>query len=789
MGTAAAVADEQRGNSRARTPVLGGRGRRRCRLCSSSRRRWPSLGVVQTLRSMPSSCVPMAPAISDKSITPLGALYELLLDLFEGEELRRWLLFGPDADIIHELPGGGATNASIVKTTIEALKRRGRIDAGFFARLTWVRDRRRDAIAAVAALWVEAEVDEPGSSRTPTFGPSTPALRAGDLLGGRYRLIADVGRARGGQVWRAIDLNGETVAVKVLNPDGKEPDPLRRTRFFRSAQAAAKVRHPAMVRIRDPHPDPEYRFGKYDFYVMDFIDAPNLDTTLAGAPLSDSETVQILLAIGEGVAAAHEQGAVHRDLKPSNILHDTGSGQVFIVDFDNAIRLADLTIVRSEMGLAGAYYSAPEVLMSLDPPAGGAPPPDERADVYSLAAIGVFARTGRHPPHFHVSGAIEMIECSRELKEVLSKACAYSSRDRYSSMVEMLAVLRSLSVGRLAGSLQLPKSSESAMEQRSRSRRQFSIAGCILSVALVAVFNLPDSNSGSAAKSRLIKWALDSADARNEALRAVGMGTPGGPPHSKTKEHEIAPCGGYDQVRNGSTCVARCPSGMRLIRGTYDYVFIREGERRNVHDFCIGLREVSVGEFRQRSSVESYETAKTLLWPKVKRSEYRQWDRGCNAGHTDRDNHPVNCVNWAQAADYCQSTGSRLPTEWEWEWAARGRDEAREYPWGDAIPDCERAIFSPGLVDGCGRDGTWAVGSLVGGSSDSRDGLQDMSGNVWEWTGSFHGKQTGSSSPRVLRGGGWNNADMGYLTTIFRGKSDASARHLDGGFRCAKDAL
>lgn len=274
---------------------------------------------------------------------------------------------------------------------------------------------------------------------------------SGKVLGGRYRLIAKSGQGGVGEVWQASDLErGDTVAVKILNPDGAESDAGRRAGFFRGAQAMAGLRHPAIVRVRDPRPDPDNKHGPYDFYVMDFIDAPSLGAAFKGSPRTDVETIEILLAIGEGVAAAHRQRVVHRDLKPSNILRDPKSGRVFIIDFDTAKDLASLTITRSGDGLASTLYASPEVLMSLNPPRGSkAPAVDARADIFSLAVIGIFLRTGRDPSHYYINRMSELvpaIECAPGLRQVLAKGCVHAAADRYASVDDLLVALRRLQV-------------------------------------------------------------------------------------------------------------------------------------------------------------------------------------------------------------------------------------------------------------------------------------------------------------------------------------------------------
>lgn len=154
----------------------------------------------------------------------------------------------------------------------------------------------------------------------------------------------------------------------------------------------------------------------------------------------------------------------------------------------------------------------------------------------------------------------------------------------------------------------------------------------------------------------------------------------------------------------------------------------------------------------------------------------------CNWGAgEDSERHPVNCVDWDQAKTYCTTKGKRLPTEWEWEWAARGRDEGRTYPWEEGkTPSCTRAIYGQGAVDGCGKDSTWPVGSKPLG--DSRDGLKDMSGNVWEWmNGSYN-----SAGARALRGGGWKEVSAVTLRAANRDGSFPSNRNPDTGFRCVR---
>ncbi len=155
---------------------------------------------------------------------------------------------------------------------------------------------------------------------------------------------------------------------------------------------------------------------------------------------------------------------------------------------------------------------------------------------------------------------------------------------------------------------------------------------------------------------------------------------------------------------------------------------------------------------------------------------------GCNWDVSERGDHPVNCIDWDQAATYCSWVGKRLPTEEEWEKAARGTD-GRTYPWGNEGASCDVAVMSADGTMGCGGGSTSPVGSRDRGRSPY--GLFDMAGNVLEWTGSPHESIAGA---RVLRGGSWQNSALA-MRSSHREAAQPTLRHESVGFRCAQGAV
>lgn len=158
----------------------------------------------------------------------------------------------------------------------------------------------------------------------------------------------------------------------------------------------------------------------------------------------------------------------------------------------------------------------------------------------------------------------------------------------------------------------------------------------------------------------------------------------------------------------------------------------------------------------------------------TRRSEPEEWSQQVAlVGSGDR---PVVNVTWHDADAYCKHYGKRLPTEQEWEKAARGTD-GRRYPWGNEEPTSRHALFNT-KWNGYGTLGV--IGSHDAGVSPY--GIHDLAGNVWEWTSSDYDR----GDSKVIRGGSWNSLAAGLRATD-RDWYTPMGRNRDVGFRCAQD--
>ncbi|MFI0238844.1 serine/threonine-protein kinase [Streptomyces sp. NPDC016845] len=209
------------------------------------------------------------------------------------------------------------------------------------------------------------------------------------VIGGRYRLEAEIGRGGMGVIWRSTDtLLARQVAVKELGLDeslSAGEARLQREQMLREARAVAQLRHPNIIVVHDVVLDD----GR-PYMVMELVDGPSLAERLAqDGPVDALHAARIGLALLGALRVAHGGGVQHRDLKPANVLLESGTGRIVLTDFGIA-RVAGATTLTESGGFVGSpEYTAPERMR------GGRTGP--AADLWSLGALLCAALSGESP--------------------------------------------------------------------------------------------------------------------------------------------------------------------------------------------------------------------------------------------------------------------------------------------------------------------------------------------------------------------------------------------------------
>ncbi len=634
---------------------------------------------------------------------------------------------------------------------------------------------------------------------------------------GRYIIDRRLGRGGMGTVYAATDtVLNRIVALKVLDVAGADHDPAHHARLLREAQLAASMEHERIARV--------YDVGSHEgfaFVAMEYVPGGTLRQWMARGNVPLAEIVDIVTQIAEGLAELHAKGVVHRDLKPENVMM-TAQGGVKLVDFGLArhavlhaaeadapvpstrSRLVHSSSTAASSGTPG--YMAPEQCNGLAM--------DERVDIFALGVILYELIAHEKPFRGATVGAI--VDATLEgtlifhesvwagvparLRQHTARMLERDPDARFANGGSVLAALRELATG-LSDRIQImPKAARviqaiaGAPTQRAvRSRVPvFAEAGLAprgveLSVAAVALLCL--------------------------ALQA------GQPPARKRP----TPPAGMALIEGGSVSVGQNKEDVErecrdIGPGCRATALDREVPRQTVSvtPFFLDREEVTNAELAKmlnlhRGTLNVYDDDQTGVPRFVRQNrgtgdellvdldaalggiEYvNRYEFRVRPGHAQL---PAVQMTWYAARLYCATSGKRLPTENEWEAAARGVAN-RRFPWGDAPPRCGQvATPDDGWIPGAESCSRERVAQPVGTMSQdvTPEGIHDLAGNVSEWTSSLfvQGNRTtpanaGSpDAPRVFRGGSWNASLM--ARTSGRDRLPPSIMGPNLGFRCAVD--
>jgi len=652
----------------------------------------------------------------------------------------------------------------------------------------------------------------------PRLPPSTvaPGMRWGES--DRYIIERRLGQGGMGAVYAATDsVLGRVVALKVLDAGGAGQDAAHHARLLREAQLAARVEHERIARV--------YDVGTHDgfaFVAMEYVQGGTLRQWMLGHEPALPEIVDIAMQIAEGLAELHAQGVVHRDLKPENVML-TKQGAVKLLDFG----LARYSVRDAEdSGAPGraAVFNGASIAAASGTPGYMAPEQyagqliDARVDVFALGVILHELITGeRLFPGATLSTIMRATLDStpvlrggvwdripERLRDHIAKMLARDPEARFRDGARVLVALRELEIEPPLRALRLPAAIaqmlEKAPTQRALSRQlperiRSGLAArwveIMCALAAVAVFvvkqvGIPDPHLPLAPPPpgmvRIAGGTIDVGRDLAEIDRECGEIGAGCDRKQMLREIPrtkvtVAPFFlDRDEVTNEQFAEL-----LNTFRGTLSISEDDEGHYpRFVHrNSGTGNAEVLLDLYAQYGGIEH------LAEP-----EYRYRAR------EGREHLPVSQVSWYGAKLFCETYGKRLPTEDEWEAAARGRED-RPFPWGNAAPRCTDVAIPNdgelGLPPSCpATAAARVVGSAI--QDVTPEGVRDLGGNVAEWTSSLfvegnraaHLENGSPDTPRVIRGGSWGDSLMARSSG--RNRRSPSIMGPNLGFRCASNA-
>jgi len=609
---------------------------------------------------------------------------------------------------------------------------------------------------------------------------------------GRYHILEQLGEGGMATVYKAYDTRLETdVAVKVIRTDVLPQNAVERTlkRFEREAKSLARLTHPNIVKVMD--------YGEYNgapYLILVYLPGGTLKERMMGKPMPWQEAVRLLIPIANALDYAHEQKIIHRDVKPANILL-TVKGQPMLSDFGIAkiLEMEDgHTLTGTGMGVGTPEYMAPEQGMGRDV--------DGRADIYSLGIIFYELITGHKPYSADTPMAVILKHMTDPLprprqyaanlpdavERVLLKALAKDPKDRYADAGAFATAMENLTGGNQPRAI--------ANEQPAREMDDSSETMDTFATNLQTV---PETDTRQKAPVRRTPTPISKPKTKFPLL---GIGLVAFAVLTWIIWGLLSPPASTSTLGIGSTMIGK--DGATL-------VYVPEGEftmGSNADDALAECQKISTdcerGWFTNEEPPHS--VSLDAFWidqTEVTNQQYAACVSGGGCappfdtssythtsyyGNSEFDKFPVVYVDWNQANTYCSWAGRRLPTEAEWEKAARGTD-ARIYPWGNAALNDTLLNYNQNVGD------TTKVGNYKIGKSIC--GAYDMAGNAWEWVSSLYkpypydatdGREDMSSLDlRVLRGGSWKY-DYYYVRSATRGRTYPTDTDDQVGFRCAR---
>jgi len=582
--------------------------------------------------------------------------------------------------------------------------------------------------------------------------PSAGSLQwIANTLSPKFDISREVGRGGMASIYLGYQKNlRREVAVKVIHRHlAGDQDFVKR--FVNEGRSTAKLDHPNIIKVFDTG-----AIGGLSYLSMQFLHGTDLSTYIREkGKLTTEEAIRIVAQIADALNYIHKHGMVHRDIKCSNI---------FIKD-DGTPILMDFGIVHAsentKLTMTGAVLGTPQY-MSPEQARGQAA--SAQSDIYSLGVVLYYCLSGKLP--FTGDNNLSIItkiisehpvqlqqyepDCPEWLADIVHKAMAKSSIDRYSTGTDMASALTE-GVKAYDQSFAEAKRLNEEEEERGKGEEERGKYEAVKATMTVKKpeLEIPKNRQMIQPESNRKAW-IYSGIGMVSIMIFIWLFFP--------SLFEIAPedIGTMVFVEGGTFQMGSNdgPSSQKPVHSV------------TLSDFYIDKYEVTVKQYREFCNATG---------------------RSMPSGQ-DGDAHPIVNVSWNDASAYAKWAGKRLPTEAEWEYAARGGNQSKGYTYSGSN-NLDEVAWN--------WDNSGSRTQPVGGKKPNELGIYDMNGNVNEWCSDWYDENYYSESPstnpqgpnsgveRMLRGGSWVNSGRNCCVTV-RGWLRPGLRDVDLGFRCVR---
>jgi eukaryotic-like serine/threonine-protein kinase len=673
-------------------------------------------------------------------------------------------------------------------------------------------------------------------------------LEPGQAVFDKYVVIKLLGQGGMGTVWlvKHLDLDIERALKMIVS--GIATDGEARARLKREARVMALFSHPNAVAVHDARMTHDAAFIEMEYVRGQCISA----FMQPGVPMSIEWTTRILVQLCDVLQVAHDHGIVHRDLKPSNLMlvDDRPPGQEFlkVLDFGIAKLLGadpwDHDDVRTRTGLfiGTAPYSSPDQASRGEV--------DGRSDLYSVGVMLYEFLTGYRPfsgpstiyDHLHTPPppfAVKNPEAQAppELERLVMRCLEKNPQDRPQSARELAEeLLRAVGPSavtwpsheavhsskraedvpndpRLQATAQhvestvpLPKTlpfEGGSAPPRARSNRKWLIPaalGMMLAAGLMIIAPRFDSSTRTSTNPNTPKPGVPTGSPK----LTVRPEPASFPPDDYEAEADTERINGLPRVLVRKQDQARFilieGGGFMMGAWTRDDPEISKAElpTHPVRLTSYYLQETEVTNGEMRRFFRSKNLGKSE-WPQYWREAWETLVAALNSSESGPDRYPAVGISHSMAEEYAASVGGRLPTEAEWEFAARSRGKERRYVWGND-PEPRTSLAN---IDTLGDRDPLTTAPVHEYSDDKTEqGIFDMTGNVREWCFDFwttynpmsdpivnpKPRTSTEGQPFVIRGGSFAT-DLGPARTTFRSEPEKGYyTKSDLGFRVVIEA-